>query len=115
VFKLKSLTAAKVTSVTAMLIAIGMIVYAIINYFSYDTTNSELMIGLVGVFVFYQSYELWIAAKHGNLAHHTIFGRKCYTDNAGNSTGGSSNDGNNNNTGRRDETVPAQENETEIV
>ena len=98
-----------------MLIAHGMIIYAIINYFSYHTTNSELMIGLVGVFVLYQSYELWVAAKHDDLAHHTIFGRKCYSDNVGNSTGGGSNDGNNNNTGRRDETVPAQENETEIV
>ena len=107
VFKLKSLTAAKVTSVTAMLISFGMIIYAIINYFSYDTTNSELMIGLVGVFVFYQSYELWIAAKNDDLAHHSIFGRKCYSDNRGNSSGNTS--------GRQEEAAPTQANETEIV
>ncbi len=69
--------------------------------------NSELMIGLVGVFVFYQSYELWIAAKNDDLAHHSIFGRKCYSDNRGNSSGNTS--------GRQEEAAPTQANETEIV
>ena len=111
VFKLRSLTAAKVTSVTAMLISVGMIIYAIINYFSYQTTNSELMIGLVGIFVFYQSYELWVAAKNDDLDNHPIFGRKCYSANQGNRGGGDSN----NTIGRQDEAAQAPATESEIV
>ena len=88
-----------------------MIIFAIINYFSYQTTNSELMIGLVGVFVFYQSYELWVAAKNDDLANHSIFGRKCYSENQGNRGGGDSN----NTIGRQDAAAQAQTNESEIV
>ena len=116
VFKLKSLTAAKVSAVTAMLISVGMIIYAIINYFSYQTTNSELMIGLVGIFVFYQSYELWVAAKNDDLGNHAIFGRKCYaeTTNEGDRSGISSSSSSNNSQSP-EVAVPAQTNESEIV
>jgi hypothetical protein len=79
VFKLKSLKAAIVTSVTAMLISSGMIVVAIIGWFV-GTYGTGLYLGLVGVFVFYESYELWTAARRDGLDDHSIFGRKCYRD-----------------------------------
>jgi hypothetical protein len=87
-FKLKSLTAAKVTAITAMIISSGMILLAIISLFITSYGN-ELFLGLVGVFVFYESYELWTAARRNELGDHTIFGRKCYQDrNVGNHDGG---------------------------
>jgi Zn-dependent protease len=87
-FKLKSLTAAKVTAITAMIISSGMILLAIISLFTTSYGN-ELFLGLVGVFVFYESYELWTAARRDELGDHTIFGRKCYQDrNVGNHDGG---------------------------
>ena len=52
-FKLKSLTAAKVTAITAMIISSGMILLAIISLFITSYGN-ELFLGLVGVFVFYE-------------------------------------------------------------
>jgi hypothetical protein len=79
VFKLKSLKAAIVTAITAMLISSGMIVFAIIGWFV-GTYGTGLYLGLVGVFVFYESYELWTAARRDGLDGHSIFGRKCYRD-----------------------------------
>ncbi len=79
VFKLKSLKAAIVTAITAMLISFGMIVFAIIGWFV-GTYGTGLYLGLVGVFVFYESYELWTAARRDGLDGHSIFGRKCYQD-----------------------------------
>ncbi|KAL3802012.1 hypothetical protein ACHAW5_009417 [Stephanodiscus triporus] len=78
-FKLKSLAAAKVTAITAMIISAGMILYAIISFFT-SAYSFELFVGLVGCFVFYESYELWAAARRDGLADHSIFGRKCYQD-----------------------------------
>ena len=75
--KLKPEIAAKVTVLTAFLIAGGMVIYSIIGFFSPIATSS-LLIGLIGIFVFYQSYELWILIKNDGLATHPIFGRDCY-------------------------------------
>ncbi len=87
-FKLKSLTAAKVTAITAMIISSGMIVLALISLFI-TSYGSELFLGLVGVFIFYESYELWTAARRDELGDHTVFGRKCYQDrHVGNNGGG---------------------------
>ena len=79
VVKLKAQVAAKVTAITAMLISGGMILYAIISFFK-TTYGNELFLGLVGVLVFYESYELWTAASRNELEGHSIFGRKCYQD-----------------------------------
>jgi hypothetical protein len=79
VFKLKSIAAARVTAITAMFISTGMIVCAIITWFV-GTYAGGLYLGLVGVFVFYESHELWAAAKRDGLGNHSIFGRKCYQD-----------------------------------
>ncbi|KAL9178568.1 hypothetical protein ACHAXT_001906 [Thalassiosira profunda] len=82
VFKLKSLLAAKVTAVTALLISTGMILYAIIGFIT-NTGGSALLLGLVGAIIFYQSYELWAAARRDDLANHPIFGRECYKEGGG--------------------------------
>ena len=87
-FNLKSLTAAKVTAITAMVISSGMILLAIISLFTTSFGN-ELFLGLVGVFVFYESHELWTAARRDELGDNAIFGRKCYQDrNVGNNNDG---------------------------
>ena len=75
--KLKPDAAAKCTALTAMLIAGGMVIYSIIGFFT-PVATSSLLIGLIGIFVFYQSYELWILIKNNGLATHQIFGRDCY-------------------------------------
>ena len=77
VLKLKPVVAAKVTSITAMVIATGLFIYAVIGFFS-PIAASSLLLGLVGIFVFYQSYELWLAIKNNDLSNHPIFGRDCY-------------------------------------
>ena len=64
--KLKPEIAAKVTVLTAFLIAGGMVIYSIIGFFSPIATSS-LLIGLIGIFTFYQSYELWILIKNDGL------------------------------------------------
>lgn len=79
-FKLKSLAAAKVTAITAMVISAGMVLYAIIGFFA-SPYGFELFFGLVGCIVFYASHQLWTAAKLNDLCDHPIFGRKCYQDN----------------------------------
>ena len=84
VVKLKAQVAAKVTAITAMLISGVMILYAVISFFK---TSYGLFLGLVGVFVFYESYELWTAARRNELEGHSIFGRKCYQDAVAPSTG----------------------------
>ncbi|KAL7539245.1 hypothetical protein ACHAWF_006345 [Thalassiosira exigua] len=85
-FKMKAETAAKVTSITAMLLGAGMIVYAIVGWFGM-WGGSVLLLGLVGVFVFHQSYELFSAARNDRLGDHPVFGRECY-QNANNGGGG---------------------------
>ena len=85
---MKSMAAAKVTAGTAMLISGGMILYSVYTFLS-RTAGSGLLLGLVGVFVFYQSYELWSATKRNDLSNHPIFGWECYGD-ANNQSGASS-------------------------
>lgn len=82
--KLQAATAAKVTAVTAMAISGAMILYSIVSFFT-PTLGSELLLGLVGVFVFYESYELWTAVKTNNLDNHPIFGRQAYKAEGGSS------------------------------
>lgn len=91
-FKMKSQTAAKVTSITAMLIASCMVGYSIVT-FLYRTAGSGLLLGLVGVFVFFQSYELWTAAKRNELSDHPIFGRQCYQSGSSGTTGNNTSSG----------------------
>lgn len=103
VFKMKSQLAARVTAVTAMLLSAVMIAYAIVRWFQ-GTGGSFLLLGLVGVYVFYQGHELWTAARRDELGGHPIFGRECYKDGNGRSDGG----GQEQATG---ESVPAQNEE----
>lgn len=79
VLKLKSITAAKVTAITALLISTGMILYSMITIFRKDV-GSDVLLGVVGCFVLHQGHELYVAAKTGNLSMHPIFGRECYKD-----------------------------------
>lgn len=85
IFKLRALTAAKVTAATAMLISSGMLIYAIIGVLERNG-NRVFLLGLVAVYVFYESYELWTAAKRDELSNHPIFGRQCYQSGGGNSS-----------------------------
>jgi len=86
-FKMTGLTAAKVTSVTAMLISAGMIVWALLSVIA--QTGGSVLLGVVGAFVFYQSYELFGAARRNDLDGHPLFGRECYRAR----TGSGNNDG----------------------
>lgn len=78
--------------------------------------GSYFLLGLVGVYVFYQSYELWVAAKRDELDQHPIFGRECYKQNnnagvtrpAGVGTAGGGGNGDEEEAG---EPVPAQTDE----
>lgn len=75
VFKMGALKAAKVTAITGFFLGIGMILYALISTLM-GAAGTQLLLGLIGVFVFYQSYELW--AQKNDLSNHPIFGRQCY-------------------------------------
>lgn len=86
VFKMDTLKAAKVTSITGMILATGMILYAIISTLI-GKVGTQLLLGLIGVFVFYQSYELW--AQKNDLSNHPIFGRQCYQRSGTSGTGSS--------------------------
>ena len=82
-----------------MLIATGMVIYAVIGFFSPIATSS-LLLGLIGIFVLFQSYELWIQVKNDDLDNHPIFGRECYKETT-DTTGG--------------DEVPATSSEAEIA
>ena len=75
--KLAPLKAAKVTAATAIMISTGMVLYAFIGYFT-GLGGSGLLLGLVGLFIWNNSYDLWKAAKSNELDGHPIFGRRCY-------------------------------------
>lgn len=113
--KLKSQTAARVTAITAMIIAFGMITYSIVT-FLIPSTRGGLLLGVVGVFVFYQSYELWTAAERNVLGNHPIFGRQCYQDSSSSASGttentSSSSGGDQEQEGDAQTPVPAQTDE----
>jgi len=110
-FKLPPIKAAKVTAITAMLLSAGMILYSIISIFA-DSSGSELLLGIVGIFVFFQSHELWVSARTGALGNHPIFGRECYRTTT--TTGGSSS-GNNEGGDEQDTAVPAQSDEAAMA
>jgi hypothetical protein len=76
VLKMEPLKAAKVTAITAMLISSGIVIYGILGLLA--ITGGTFLLLLVGIYVGYQSYELWIAAKRKELGNHPIFGRGCY-------------------------------------
>ncbi|EJK66626.1 hypothetical protein THAOC_12438 [Thalassiosira oceanica] len=71
--------AAKVTAGTAMLIGFGMIAYALATLLMREA-GGQLLLGFIGVFIFYQSWELWLKAKNDDLGNDPIFGRQCYQD-----------------------------------
>lgn len=75
--KLQPLKAAKVTAITAILISLGMVLYAIIGFFA-ELGGSGLLLGIIGLFIFNNSYDLWKAAKSNELSSHPIFGRRVY-------------------------------------
>lgn len=54
-----------------------MVLYAFIGYFT-GLGGSGLLLGLVGLFIWNNSYDLWKAAKSNELDGHPIFGRRCY-------------------------------------
>jgi hypothetical protein len=83
--KMQPQKAAKVTALTAMLISGGMIVYAIVSLITV-VPGSGLLLGLVGVFIFSNSYDLYKDVKRCELGNHPIFGRQCYQ--SGSSAGG---------------------------
>lgn len=66
---------------TAILLSTGMVLYAFIGYFT-DMGGSGLLLGIVGLFIFSNSYDLWKAAKNNDLDGHPIFGRRCYQSGA---------------------------------
>ena len=99
-FKLRGPAAARVTAITAMLLSSGMIVYALISMFKNDS-GSQALLGIVGVFVFYQGTELLNAARRDELGNHPIFGRKCYQGDDGDANAGAEG-------GREAGPVPAQ-------
>ena len=69
-----------------------MVVYAILSFFV-ATAGGGLILGLVGAFVFYNSSELYGAAKRGELGGHPIFGRECYQCGGGSGNGGNGDSG----------------------
>lgn len=69
--------AAKVTAGTAMLIGFGMMSYALVTLLM-KSAGSQLLLGLIGVFIFYQSLGLWKKANNDDLESDPIFGRQCY-------------------------------------
>ncbi|KAL3798168.1 hypothetical protein HJC23_005729 [Cyclotella cryptica] len=91
VLKLGPVMAAKVTAVTAMLLSVAMVVYAIISFLT-GIGGSGLLLGLIGIFIFSNSYDLFASARQNNLGDHPIFGRQCYRGTGG-STGESGGDG----------------------
>lgn len=54
-----------------------MVLYAFIGYFT-GLGGSGLLLGIVGLFIFNNSYDLFKAAKNNELSGHPIFGRRCY-------------------------------------
>lgn len=76
---------------TAMLISTGMVLYAFIGYFT-DMGGSGLLLGIVGLFIFSNSYDLWKAAKNNDLDGHPIFGRRCYQSGGGTDAAAASGD-----------------------
>lgn len=85
------LKAAFVTAMTAIVISMAMVAYAIVAIFT-GGFGFALYFGLVGLYVFYESYELRNAVKRDDLKNHPIFGGKCYQsgggDTASSSAGG---------------------------
>jgi len=75
--KVEPLKAAFVTAMTAMVIAAVFVVYGIVRLFT-GGAGFSLYLALVGLYVFYESYELNRAVKSKDLKNHPIFGRKCY-------------------------------------
>lgn len=83
--KLGPLKAAIVTAVTAMLLSAAMVAYAVISFLM-DIGGSGLLLGLIGIFIFSNSYDLFASARRNDLGDHPIFGRQCYRG-TGESTG----------------------------
>jgi hypothetical protein len=69
--------AAFVTAMTAIVISLAMVSYAVITIFI-GAGGFSLYFGLVGLYVFFESYELKNAVKRDDLKNHPIFGRECY-------------------------------------
>lgn len=106
--KMRAKTAAKVTAITAMLIAAGMVAYAVIRWFQ-GVGGSFLLLALVGLYIGYQSHDLWIQAKNDELDGHPIFGRECYKDSDGGTRSGGGEGGQQ--AQEAEEAVPAQTDE----
>jgi len=64
-----------------------MVLYAFIGYFM-SLGRSGLLLGVVGLFLLNNSYDLWKAAQNDELNLHPIFGRRCYQNTTGVGAGG---------------------------
>eukprot|EP00984_Skeletonema_dohrnii_P026017 scaffold15281_cov109-Skeletonema_dohrnii-CCMP3373.AAC.2 len=90
--KVEPLKAAFVTAMTAMAISAFMVAYAIVRLFTGGASFS-LYLGLVGLYVFHESFELNSAVKRNDLKNHPIFGGKVYQSGGANSASSSSDGG----------------------
>lgn len=84
--RLPGRTAATVTSATAALLASGLLLQALLTVFA--GAGGSVLLGVLGAFVLYQSYELHAAARRDDLGDHPIFGRACYRDGSGDGSEG---------------------------
>ena len=76
-FGMNNRKAAKVTAGTAMFISFGLISYVLVTLLMKEA-GSQLLLALIGAFIFYQSWGLWVKAKNDDLGSDPIFGRQCY-------------------------------------
>lgn len=75
--KMEPMKAALFTAWTAMVISSAMVAYAVVSLFV-NGFEFSLYFGMVGIWVFFQSYELRLNVKKGDLKNDPIFGRECY-------------------------------------
>ena len=74
--KVEPIKAAFVTYMSAMVISIAMVIYGVVSIFIGGLYG--LYFGLVGLWVFFQSWELRNDVNAGDMTKHPIFGRECY-------------------------------------
>lgn len=67
------------TSVTGMLIAMGLAVWGLVSFFVLEH-HSGMFTALIGLFIFHSSKELFDMTKTGRINEHPIFGRRCYSE-----------------------------------
>lgn len=81
------LKAAFVTAMTGVVISLAMVAYSFVTIFT-GGGGFSLYFGLVGIYVFFESYDLKNAVKREDLKDHPIFGRECYRSGGASSSAG---------------------------